>query len=93
MTSVEQLLREQGPMLSSDLISNMTEANLTNEAIRKRLSRLKAPVMKLGGFFSDNQSMFYLQEQYGKSEYYEGIRRAFQKAAKRYFAIIKTIEL
>ncbi len=92
MTTIEQLLRDQGPMLSSDLISNMTEANLTNEAIRKRISRLKSPVTKLGGFFIDNQSFFYLEEQFEKQEYFEALRISFQKAAKRYYAVIKALE-
>lgn len=92
MTSIEQYLRDNGPQLSSQLISYMKFEGVTNEAIRKRLSRLKPPIKKLGGFFADNQTLFYLQEQYNKPEYFEGVRVAFQEAAKRYYSVIKAIE-
>ncbi len=48
--------------------------------------------MKLGGFFGDNQRLFYLQEQFGKEEYYDGLVSALKKAAKRYYTILKAIE-
>ncbi len=92
MTYIEQILNDNGPTLTGELISILLASGRSNDAIRKGLSRLKPPVMKLRGFFSDNQTLFYLQEQYGKEEYYEGLVKAIQTSAKRYYSIIKAIE-
>lgn len=92
MTYIEEILEEKGPILTGELISILSKSGKSNDAIRKSLSRLKSPVMKLKGLFADNQTLFYLQKQYDKPEYYEGLIEAFKTSAKRYYAIIKAIE-
>jgi hypothetical protein len=92
MTTVETYLREHGPILSGELIQILAEEGVSTDAIRKRISRLRPPISKLKGFFKDNQSFFYLQEQYLKQEFYEGIKIAFKTSAKKYYSIIKSIE-
>lgn len=93
MTSIELILRNKGPLLSGELaeiLGKTTDAS--KEAIRKRISRSGSPVYRIKGFFIDNQSFFYLEEQYGKDFYFEALLEAFKKAAKRFYVIIKAIE-
>ena len=93
MTSIETILRTKGPLLSGELGEILgRETYASKEAIRKRLSRTKLPVTRIRGFFADNQSLFYLQEQYQQEEYYLGMVEAFRKAAKRFYAVVKAIE-
>lgn len=93
MTSIETILRNKGPLLSGELAELLAkESNANKEAIRKRLSRAKFPVTRIRGFFVDNQSMFYLQEQYNKEIFFDGLLKAFKKGAKRFYAVIKAIE-
>ncbi|KAA6317259.1 hypothetical protein EZS27_032555 [termite gut metagenome] len=89
---IETYLKENGPVLSGELIKILKEDGLTQEAIRKRIERLKSPISKINGFFKDNQSLFYLQEQYQKQEFYDGLREALKKGARKYYAVIKAIE-
>jgi hypothetical protein len=92
MTTIETYLREHRPTLSGKLIQILAEEGVSTDAVRKRISRLRPPISKLKGFFKDNQSFFYLQEQYLKQEYYEELRIAFKTSAKKYFSVIKSIE-
>ena len=69
-----KLLREQGPKLSNELIKIIIEQNnLKPEAARKRLSRLKLPITKIKGLFTNNQALYHLQEQYKKPIFYNAL--------------------
>jgi hypothetical protein len=93
VTSIESVLRNNGPMLSGELAEILLkDGDANKEAIRKRLSRTKLPITRVGGFFADNQSMFYLQEQFNSEIYFDGLLTAFKKGAKRMYAVIKAIE-
>jgi hypothetical protein len=91
VTSIDSILLDEGPMLSGSLIKRLESNGLSSEAIRKRLSRLKAPVYRLGGFFTDNQSFFYHQKQIDTPEYFEKLIFAFSVAAQRYHVIVKSM--
>jgi hypothetical protein len=93
VTKVESLLREKGPTLSGELIQLMHERDgVSNDAIRQRLSRLKEPVCRLKGIFTENQILFYLKEHQLQPEYYNGLVRALSTAAKRYYAVLTAIQ-
>lgn len=93
MTSIEIILRNNGPLLSGELADLLEkESGASKEAIRKRISRARLPISRIRGFFADNQSFFYLQEQYNKEIFYHGLLEAFKKGAKRFYAVIKAIE-
>jgi hypothetical protein len=91
--TIEKILRDKGPLLSGELadIIGKIEGG-SKDAIRKRISRTKLPVTRIKGFFVDNQSFFYLQEQYNKEIYFDALREACKKSAKRFYAVIKAIE-
>lgn len=93
MTSIENILREHGPLLSGDIISLIikNEPSVGNEAIRKRLSRQRPPVCKLFGYYAEKQRFFYLEEQFGTTDFYDALLLSFEKKAKRFYSIIKSI--
>lgn len=60
MYNLKKIIEIQGPKLSSELIALIVENDkVSEEAARKRLSRLKDPINKIKGLFSDNQIFFY----------------------------------
>lgn len=90
--TIYDYLKMNGPCLSGDLIRQLKNEGASDEAIRKRISRLKPPVHKKKGFFKDNQSFIFLDKQFETEEYYENLIIALKKAAKKYYSIIKAIE-
>lgn len=90
--TIQEYLITNGPTLSSDLISYFQKEGLTSEAIRKRLSRITSPIFKIQGFFKDNQTFFYHIDHYNDDRFYDSLRNALKKSAKRYYAIIAALE-
>ncbi len=90
--TVEQYLKKNGPTLSSVLIKELSNVGLSQEAIRKRISRLKSPVNKIIGFFKDNQAFYFLDEQFQTQIFYENLRSCLKTDAKKYFSVIRAIE-
>jgi len=90
--TIQEYLLTNGPTLSSDLISYFQNEGLSREAIRKRLSRISEPIFKIQGFFKDNQTFFYHINHYNDDRFYDSLRNALKKSAKRYFAIIVALE-
>ncbi|MBS0029311.1 hypothetical protein, partial [Chitinophaga hostae] len=89
MKSIASYLEEHGPTLSSDLIIHIVSSSKVSEsAARKKIERLTSPVHKLNGYFADRQSLLYHQSDFNNENYFEGLARAFEKAGKRYSAII-----
>ena len=90
--TVEQYLKKNGPTLSSELIKVFSNDGISQDAIRKRLTRLKLPVNKILGFFKDNQAFYFLDEQFQTQIFFENLRLALKSDAKKYFSIIRAIE-
>ncbi len=94
MTNLEQFIKNNGPILSGDLLEVLTTgANaISNEAARKRLSRVKGDVFKTRGLFKDGQILFHDKEISGTEEYYSGVSKALKKAGKQYHIIIQSLD-
>lgn len=90
--TVEEYIIENGPILSSQLIQYFEKDGLTKDAIRKRLSRINFPVLRIMGFFKDNQVFFYHKDQKNQEIFYEKLREAFKTSAKKYYSIIIALE-
>ena len=92
MTSIDNILRINGPMLSSRLIEILVkQAKISPGAARQRLSRAKLPVTKIKGLWADNQAFYHLQEQYKKEEFYDSLLESFKDSGKKYYSIINSI--
>ena len=79
-------------MLSGQLAEYLVSTqNLTETTARKRIERLESPIHKLKGLFADNQSFIYHSDNYNNQEYFECLEQAFEKSAKRCYAVIVAI--
>lgn len=94
MTYLEKVIKEKGTILSSDLLESLMneEKGLSNDAARKRLSRIGNNVFSVRGMFANGQKLFFHRDIYQKEEYYYGLRVALEKAGKQYNIILKVLE-
>lgn len=94
MTTLDKLIKEKGPILSGELIKSLTnnEKTLSNEAARKRLSRIGGDIFRVRGFFADGQILFYDKDIFGTEEYFSGLLNALKIAGKQYFLIIQSLD-
>lgn len=94
MTYLEKLIKEEGPILSSELIESLInkEKGLTRDAARKRLSRIKSDIVRVKGLFADGQFLFHEKEIFNSEEYYTGLYNALKKAGKQYFTILQSLD-
>lgn len=93
VTSLEKLIINKGPFLSGELIKVLVGGDnpISNEAARKRISRLGESIYKTRGLFADGQILFYDKDVFGKDEYYYGLNNALKKAGKQYYTILKAL--
>lgn len=94
MTYLEKLIKEKGPILSSELIESLmnSEKGISNEAARKRLSRINKDIIRIKGLFADRQILFHEKEIFASEEYYSGLSRALRKAGKQYHIILQSLD-
>ena len=93
MTNIEEYIREKGGVLSGELAAFIAEnREIDIIAARKRVERLQSPVHKLKGVFSDNQSFVYHSSQYQSQKYFESLKEALKKGAKRCYSIVTAID-
>lgn len=87
-------MKQQGPLLSGELLRIMEneEPGISAEAIRKRLSRIQHPVKRLFGFFADNQTFYYLEDEFRTDLYFSRLQQAVSKSAKRLDAYLAAIQ-
>ena len=63
MYDLKKIIEKEGPKLSSELIELIVENDkVSKDTARKRLSRLKDPISKIKGLFSDNQIFFIIKK-------------------------------
>lgn len=84
---IVEILKKDGPCLSSKLAAKLTEAyGITPEAARKRVSRLSVPgVKKLKHLpFPKRASFIYLQQQYASNKYWNYLYDAIWESKGAY---------
>lgn len=94
MTYLEKLIKEKGPILSGELLETAINEGkaISNDAARKRLSRIGGDIYRVRGLFADGQILFHDKEIFGTEEYYSGLTRALKKAGKQYYLIIQALD-
>lgn len=90
---IEQLLREKGPCVSTELARLLVEQyGLTADAARKRISRQQEPVKKLAYItFPRNARFVYLQEQYGSAWFWGALVKALLETSPAYGGAIAAL--
>lgn len=94
MTSVEKIIKEKGPILSSELIQIIENQNkgISKEAARKRISRVGNDISKIKGLFTDGQILFHDKAIYNSEEYFLGLSQALKKSGKQYHIILQSLD-
>ncbi|WP_124596429.1 hypothetical protein [Burkholderia stagnalis] len=92
MSTIEQLLKDYGPCLSTELTQRLVDYDVTPEAARQRVSRAPAPVKRLAYLpFPRNARFMYLQEQYGSPQFWDALERALLKYSPAYGGAIAAL--
>lgn len=92
MTYLEKYIKDKGGLLSGELAQFLCDTeNISPEAARKRIERIKSPLHKLKGLFEDNQSFIYHSDNYNNSDYFLNLEKAFKSSGKRCHAILEAI--
>lgn len=89
------LLKKNGPMLSSDL-SKLLESKygLNPEAARKRVERGFPGMTRLNHIVFPHRARFtYLQEDYGSPYFFDNLMEALKKTRSTYFAALQALGL
>jgi len=93
VTYIEKYIKEKGGILSGDLARHIeSKQGITNEAARKRIQRLKSPIHKISGLFSDKKVFVYHSDNFQNSEYFTDLVEAFKTDGKRCYSIINAIK-
>jgi len=92
VTSIDKYIENEGAILSGQLAAYIVKTHKIGEtAARKRIERLKSPIHKLTGLFSEKQSLIYHSDHYNSEIYFQKLKEAFEVAAKRCFAVLTAI--
>jgi hypothetical protein len=79
---IEQILDNEGPMLSSSVIQRLSETGLSKASARQRVARAKKTVYRLKQLQFPNRSQFlYLPSQYKKQIYWDGLLKAIEASS------------
>ncbi len=89
---IEQFLRLNGPSLSSEIAKHFVGKGLTPEAARQRITRSRGTVTRLSGInFPRKEKFLYLEDHWGKQEYWRALLAAFRKTAAIYGTALDAI--
>lgn len=93
MTDVEKILYSKGPMISSDLASLLSkELGIPVNTASQKISRDKK-LKKIKGFFTSNQSLIFLEDQYRDGKLYEALSKALRKHGRKYWYCLNAINM
>lgn len=89
------LLKQHGPMLSSDLSKLLeTKYRLKPEAARKRVGRGCSGMNRLNHIVFPHRARFvYYQEDYGSPYFFKNLMVALEKTRSTYFAALQALEI
>lgn len=83
--TIEGLLREHGPILSSLIVDHLVQEGLSPATARQRISRARGNVERLSGLTLPNREQFlYLKDQYGTSRFYARLTQAIEYTHSAY---------
>lgn len=89
---IYELLRANGPGLTTEIISALIDKGVSNAAARKRVQRAQGKYERFAGLrFEKNARFIYLEDQYGDQRFWEKFEKACYRAGKSYWATIVTL--
>ena len=86
MNSIEKILKQKGPSLSSEIAEILQNVEgISKEAARKRISRMPDSIKRLKGIsFPNRESFIFLEGQFGNIDFYENLTNAFIESNSAY---------
>lgn len=92
-SSIETILKIEGPCLSSRLVSRLEQLGLSNAAARQRLARANGAVMRLAGLtFPRGVRFLYHESSFGSEEYWQALVRDISDSSPAYAAAVAALE-
>jgi hypothetical protein len=89
VTSVEAVLKAEGPCLSSQVCARLQEGGLSGAAARQRVARAGAAVLRLQGLvFPRGTRFLYLAQSFGTHAFWEALVRDIGTSSPAYSAAI-----
>ena len=94
MRSIEEILKEEGPCLSTDLAKKLVERyGITSEAARKRVSRGCPGLRKLAYInFPKNSKFLFLEKDFGSPFYWKALESALVENSSCYSSAFLAIK-
>lgn len=90
--SVKDILENQGPGLTGEIIETLVTNGTSAAAARKRVERAQFEYKRLAGVrFAKNTRFIYLDHQYGDKAFWTAVERAFEKAGASYWHMINSL--
>ncbi len=91
-SSVEQVLKDIGPGISSRITAKLMEGGMTAAAARQQISRAKGDVKRLFTFNLPKREKFlYLESQFSSPEYWEALARDLDTTRSVYGAALHSL--
>jgi hypothetical protein len=93
MTTIEMILKEEGPLMSGKLSERLSEKNkIALNTASQKVSRSKK-INKIKGFFTSNQSFCYLLEHVEGNGLYEIFSEYLFENGKKYWYCLNAIQM
>jgi hypothetical protein len=91
---IEEILKKEGPMLSSDLSKLIEKTGVNPGTARKRVERGCEGMTRLSHIVFAHRARFvYLQSDYGSPRFFDNLMHALQKTGSTYFHALKALEM
>jgi hypothetical protein len=90
---ISTLLRKTGPTLSSVLVRQLSEKGVSYQTARKRVSRARGAVKRVGGLSLPNREQFlYLSEQAKTGKFFDRLAGALKQTKSSYGRALTALE-
>jgi hypothetical protein len=92
MTTLEDILKSKGPMMSSELASIIeTKLKIPKNSASQRVVRDKS-ILKVKGFFSSGQSFCYLEQHTKEIDFFDRLMKSMFDNGKKYWFCLNAIK-
>ncbi|HTO35379.1 MAG TPA: hypothetical protein VLZ72_04015 [Flavobacterium sp.] len=93
MTSIENILFQHGPMMSSELANRLhSKESIPLNTASQKVSR-NGKIKKIKGFYTSNQSFCFLEQHEQSGMYYERFVKSLYENGKKYWYCINALKL
>lgn len=93
MTTIESILSQQGPLMSSELARLLSEKDsISINTASQKVSR-NTNIERIKGFYSSNQSFCYLKEHENNDNFYDKFIKSLYENGRKYWYCINALRL